>query len=147
MATAIHYSVQLKCSFPRGKRKSTYFCRYLSRFAAIVILLFLSSLDISMIRYPLQGSPYNMAPSGIDKSVIQTDCHINRSFLVKKVLFGTKTVILSNCHIIRRGVILSGDPSICKIRSSLTLTIARHVASLLRPSHAINNKGQSGISA
>ena len=28
----------------------------------------------------LQGSPDDMTPLGIGKSVIQTDCHINRSF-------------------------------------------------------------------
>ena len=37
-----------------------------------------------------------MTPMGIGKSVIQTDCHINRSFLVQEGPFWNK-----NCHIKR----------------------------------------------
>ena len=43
-----------------------------------------------------------MTPFEIGKSVIQTDCHINWSFLVQEGHFwDQQTVISSECHIIR----------------------------------------------
>ena len=56
-----------------------------------------------------QGSPDNMTPLGIGKSVIQTDCHINRTCLEREGPFWDKKLSYQATVILAR-VILSGKP-------------------------------------
>ena len=65
-----------------------------------------------MGREVLEGLRDNMTPLtplGIDKSVIQTDCHINRSFLVQEGPFWDQKMSYT-AIVILSGVILSGEP-------------------------------------
>ena len=48
--------------------------------STVIIFSGIYPIDWSLIL--IQGSPVNMTPLGIGKSVIQTECHINRWFLV-----------------------------------------------------------------
>ena len=58
------------------------------------ILSNVQSMFGELDEFLIQGSPDNMTSLGIGKSVIQTDCHINRSFLLQGGPFlGPKTVI------------------------------------------------------
>ena len=65
------------------------------------ILSNVQSMFGELDEFLIQGSPDNMTSLGIVKSVIQTDCHINRSFLVHTSLSTVPFWDLKNYHIIR----------------------------------------------